>query len=302
MNFQVMLGLQGMLFLLTLLGVYARKRNIITPEARAHLSDLLIEVILPMNILSSFNMQLDSGLLKRAALALVLSFGVQIACLILSRFLYRKADAPKQSVLRYSTVVSNAGFMGLPIVRAAMGVEAALYASIALIPIRVFMWSAGLSLFTKTDAKSALKRLVTHPCNIAVAAGFVVLLIPGGLPDVLEGAVSSVGSCATAVSMLIIGGFLAEINLKSVITKDALSYSAIRLLLIPLAVFGLTSLLHVDRVLAGSVILLTAMPAGSTTAILAAKYGGDAAFASRIIFVSTVLSLVTIPIFSLLTA
>jgi predicted permease len=102
--------------------------------------------------------------------------------------------------------------------------------------------------------------------------------------------------------MLIIGGFLAEIDLKSVITKDALSYSALRLLLIPLAVFGLTSLLHVDKVLAGSVILLTAMPAGSTTAILAAKYGGDAAFASKIIFVSTVLSLITIPVFSLLTA
>jgi malate permease and related proteins len=302
MNFQVMLNLQGMLFLLTLLGVYARKRNIITPEARAHLSDLLIEVILPMNILSSFDMQLDSGLLKRAALALGLSFGVQILSLIVSRFLYRKADPPKQSVLRYSTVVSNAGFMGLPIVRAAMGTEAALYAAIALIPIRVFMWSAGLSLFTKTDAKSALKRLVTHPCNIAVAAGFVVLLIPGGLPDVLSGAVSSVGSCATAVSMLIIGGFLAEIEIKSVITKDTLFYSSLRLIMIPLAVFGLMSLLKVDRLLAGAIILLAAMPAGSTTAILAAKYGGDAAFAAKIIFVSTVLSLVTIPVFSFLAA
>jgi predicted permease len=164
------------------------------------------------------------------------------------------------------------------------------------------MWSAGLSLFTKTDAKSALKRLVTHPCNIAVAAGFVVLLIPGGLPDVLSGAVSSVGSCATAVSMLIIGGFLAEIDIKSVITKDSLFYSALRLIMIPLAVFGLMSLLKIDRLLSGAIILLAAMPAGSTTAILAAKYGGDAAFASKIIFVSTALSLVTIPVFSLLAA
>jgi predicted permease len=302
MNLQVMLNLQGMLFLLTVIGVYARKRNIITPEARAHLSDLLIEVILPMNILSSFDMQLDNGLIQRAALALILSIGVQILSLIVSRLLYRKTDPPKQSVLRYSTVVSNAGFMGLPIVRAAMGTEAALYASIALIPIRVFMWSAGLSLFTKTDAKSALKRLVTHPCNIAVAAGFVVLLIPGGLPDVLSGAVSSVGSCATAVSMLIIGGFLAEIDIKSVITKDSLFYSALRLIMIPLAVFGLMSLLKIDRLLSGAIILLAAMPAGSTTAILAAKYGGDAAFASKIIFVSTALSLVTIPVFSLLAA
>ncbi len=297
-----MLRLTGMLFVLVIVGMYARKRNIITPESRAHLSDLLIEVILPMNILSSFDIQLDTGLIWRAALALILSLGVQIFSVGLSRLLYGKTDASRQAVLRYSTVVSNAGFMGLPIVRAALGTEAALYASIALIPMRVFMWSAGLSLFTKADAKSALRRLLTHPCNIAVAAGFVVLLMPGGLPDFLSGAVSSVGNCATAISMLIIGGFLAEIDIKSVITKEVLFYSAIRLILIPLAVLLLTALLQVDRLLAGALTLLAAMPAGSTTAILAAKYGGDAGFASKVIFVSTVLSLITIPVFGLVAA
>ncbi len=300
MDFSVMLKLQGMLFLLTLLGVYARRRNIITEKARSHLSDLLIEIILPMNILSSFDIQLDPGIFSRAALALLLSFFVQAFCFGLGMLLYAKTDESRQAVLRYSTMVSNAAFMGLPIIRAALGSEAALYASVALIPLRVFMWSAGLSLFTKTDAKSAVRRLVTHPCNIAVAAGFVVLLIPGGLPDFLSMAVTSVGNCATAVSMLIIGGFLAEIDMKTVLSKEALLFSAVRLLLIPLVVLGLTSLLHVDRLLSGALVLLAAMPAGSTTAILAAKYGGDAPFASKIIFVSTLLSLLTLPLFSLI--
>jgi len=300
MNFQVMLSLQGMLFLLTLIGFYARKRNIITPVARSYLSDLLIEIILPMNIISSFDIQMDAGLLTRAGLALVLSISIQVLSLLFSRILYRKIDLSKQAVLRYSTVVSNAGFMGLPIVRAALGTEAALYAAIALIPIRVFMWSAGLSLFTKADARSSLRRLLVHPCNIAVVVGFLTLLVPGGLPDFLSGTISSVGNCATAVSMIIIGGFLAEIDMKSVLSAVTLFYSAIRLLVIPLAVYGLIALLQVDRLLAGALVLLAAMPAGSTTAILAAKYDGDAAFASKIIFVSTVLSLITIPVFSLI--
>lgn len=295
-----MLRLQGMLFLLTLAGVYARKRNIIPPDTRSRLSDLLIEVILPMNIISSFDMQLEGEVLKRAALALALAFLAQGFCYLASRLLYRRAEPARQAVLRYATVVSNAGFMGLPIVRAAMGTEAALYASIALIPIRIFMWSAGLSLFTKTDAKSALFKLLVHPCNIAVLIGFVVLLIPGKLPEFLSGAITSIGNCATAVSMLIIGGFLADIRIRSVLSLDILFYSAVRLLLLPLAVLGMLSLFHVDGILVGVLVLLTAMPAGSTTAILADKYGGDAPFASKAIFVSTFLSLVTIPVFTLL--
>lgn len=295
-----MLSLQGMLFMLALAGFYARKRGIIPPKARSYLSDLLIDLILPMNIISSFDIELKGEVLVKAGVVLLLSLGVQLMSLLLGRLLYAGGEPSRRSVLRYSTLVSNAGFMGLPIVRAALGTEAGLYASVALIPLRVFMWSAGLSQFTATDFKATVRSLVTHPCNIAVAVGFLTMLLPGGLPDFLSSAVSSIGNCATAVSMLIIGGFLAETDIRTVFTRDTLLYSGLRLLAIPLLVFAFCFLLGADRLLTGVVVLLSAMPAGSTTAILAAKYDGDAPFASRIIFVSTLLSLFTIPLFTLL--
>jgi predicted permease len=302
MDFQTMLGLQGMLFALTLMGIYARKRNIITPEARGHLSDLLIEVILPMNIISSFEIQLDTALLNGALLAFLISFGVEALSLLIGRILFARSSALRRAAMQYGAIVSNAAFMGLPIIKSFLGAQAGLYAAIALVPLRIFMWSAGLSLFTKTDARSAFKKLIIHPCNIAVVIGFVVLFLPGGLPDFLSKAVSSVGNCATAVCMLIVGAFLADTDLKTVFCWETLYFSAVRLLLLPFVIWGLMTLLHADRLLTGVLVLLAAMPAGSTTAILAAKYGGDADFASKIIFVSTALSLFTIPLFSLLIA
>ncbi|MFA9380473.1 MAG: AEC family transporter [Acetanaerobacterium sp.] len=296
MDFFSMAQMQLMLFLLILAGLYAKKRGIITEQSQRSLSDLLIGVILPCNIIASFDIDLTAKVLYDSAKVLLIAFGAQLLYLAYSKLFFRRIEHGRQMVLRYATIVSNAGFLGLPIVGGIFGSEGMLYASIALIPLRVFMWSSGLSLFTKTDAKSTFKTLITHPCIIAVFIGFAVLLIPYDMPVFLSSAITGIGNCTTAVSMLIIGGILAEIKVKTVVSRTVLYFSFIRLIFIPLSVYAILTLLRVDALLTGVSVVLAAMPAGSTTAILAAKYGGDAQFASKTVFVSTVLSLFTIPL------
>lgn len=296
MDFNTMASLQLMLFALILVGVYARKRNIITTTSRKYLSDLLIGVILPCNIISSFDIALTDQLLAASAKVLVISFGAQLLYLLYSKILFRRIPQKQQMVLRYATICSNAGFLGLPIVGGIYGAEGMLYVSIALIPLRVFMWSSGLSLFTKTTTKAMVKTLLTHPCIIAVFIGFAVLFIPYDMPPFLKNTITSVGNCTTAVSMIIIGSILAEIQIKSVMNKAVLYFSFIRLIFIPLSVYAILKVMQVEPLLIGVSVLLAAMPAGSTTAILASKYDGDAEFASKTVFVSTVFSLITIPL------
>ncbi len=296
MDFQTMVGLQLMLFLLILAGVYAQKRGILNEQAQKMLSDLLIGVILPCNIVSSFHIELTPRLLYESGLVLVVAFGAQVLFLLFSRIFYFKTERRRQMVLRYATICSNAGFLGLPLAGSIFGAEGTLYASIALIPLRVFMWSSGLSLFTKTSAKSTFKTLITHPCIIAVFVGFGVLFMPWELPTFLAKAVDSIGGCTIPVSMIIIGSILAGVNIKKVVSFVSLYFSFIRLILIPVALYGILVLLPVPPLVTGVTVLLAAMPAGSTTAILAARYDGDAEFASALVFVSTLLSLVTIPL------
>lgn len=299
-DFKTMLNLQMMLFLLILIGIYARKKEIITDSTRKNLSDLLIKVILPCNIISSFNVNLTIELIIQSVKVLIISFGIQFLCIFFSKILYIKVEHRKQMILKYATICSNCGFMGLPVAYGVYGTQGLLYASIALIPVRIFMWSAGLSLFTETNKKTMIKALLIHPCIIAVYIGFIILFSRVQLPQFLQKTIESVGNCNSAVSMIIIGAILAEIDVKTVISKLTMYYSFVRLIFIPLIVLIILKSFRLESMIIGVSIIMTAMPAGSTTAILASQYGCDFKFASKCIFASTMLSLITIPIIGML--
>lgn len=214
----------------------------------------------------------------------------------LGKLLYRFAAELRRKVLQYATLCSSAGFMGNPIVEGIYGAQGLFYASIYLIPLRFFMWSAGLSCFTHTTARETLKKLALHPCIIAVWIGFALMLTQAPLPAAIERTLSYLSACMLHVSILIIGSILAGVNPGRVFDPLTLYFCAVRLLGIPLLTLLVCRLLQTDALVTGVCVVLAGMPAGSTTAILAEKYGGDAQYASACVLVSTLLSLVTIPL------
>ncbi len=298
--FENMLNLQLSLFAIMVIGFFCSKKGMLDAKTRGKLSDLLINIILPCSIVASFDIEVTEQLLKSMGYVFVIYMGVQIFAWLVSLVAYRKAPHDKQMVMRHATISSNAGFLGSPIAYGVFGTEGLLYASIALIPVRIFMWSAGLSLYTKTDSRSVIKNLLTHPCVVAVFVGLAVMFAPFSLPVFVTKTLSSVGGCTTAVSMLVIGAILGEMNVKNLPVGWLSYYSFIRLVFIPLVTFVVLSALKVTPILTGVCTLLSGMPAASMSAILASKYGGDFEFGSQVVFVSTMLSLFTIPLMTLL--
>lgn len=295
-----MIELQLTLLLLLGVGFLAAKLGILVGDARKKLSDLFINFILPCNIVNSFLVEFNADILQRSAGVLVASTLAQVFSLFISKFLYRRSAPGRSAVLQYGTICSNAGFMGNPLALGMFGQEGLLYASVALIPLRFFMWSAGLSLFTKPSRKTLAKQLATHPCIVAVAVGFVLMVTGFRPPVFVLSAITATSNCTTAIAMFVIGGILAEVNLsKGLLDKELFYYSAIRLILIPGFFMLVLSLIPFPSLSRGVIVLLYAMPAGSTTAMLADKYNGDADFASRCVFVSTVLSMFTLPVWGL---
>jgi predicted permease len=297
MNYNSLINLQGMLFLLVAAGIILRKKGILHEEAKAVLTDLVIYFILPCNIISSFLIEFNRKVLMEFAIILVIASLIQVVCLILANTLYKKEPDSRKKVLQYGTVCSNAGFMGNPIAEGVYGAQGLMFASIFLIPQRIVMWSAGVSYFTESpDRKTVVKKVLTHPCIIAVYIGVFFLVTQIKMPEFLENTIRGVGGCTTTVSMVLIGTILAEVKLKSMLDWGIVKYTVIRLFLIPFMVFIACRLFSVDPMLSGVSILLAGMPAGSTTAILAAKYNGDYIFATKCVVVTTLLSLVTIPL------
>ena len=166
-NFMKMLSTQAILLVYMAVGFYCRKRGIIEKKMQGKLTDFVLRITLPCMIFNSFSMHITLDMLKQAALCLGVAFFICFAAWLGGKVVYNMYPKEKKSVLQYATLVNNAAFLGLPIVKAVLGEAGMFLASIFIIPNRIFMWTAGVSIFTaEADKKAAFKKVMLNPCVI----------------------------------------------------------------------------------------------------------------------------------------
>ena len=303
LDFGDLFNMQGMLFSLMALGMLLRRSGIVSEEGRAVMTELILNVTLPCAIVKSFQIPFDRKIVEQCLAIFVVAVSVQVMCQILARLLYPHLPDRKRKVAQYGTLCSNGGVLGNPVAEGIFGPIGLLWASVYLIPQRIFMWSFGLAYFTETeDGGSVIKRIATHPCILAVGLGLLLMVSQLSLPAFLDMAVRSVANANTALSMMLVGTFLAGVKAGTLADADTLWYSFVRLILIPGLVCLGCRLAGLDDRVTGVSVVLTGMPIACVTPILAAKYGGDELFATRCLVLSTLLSMATIPLWCLFLA
>lgn len=299
--FVTLFQLMGMMFLLILVGTALRALKIITDEGKKCLTDIIIYAILPCNIIKAFCTDLGDHILKRFSVLILVAAASQILALFTAKMMYRKMNKRDIPIYQYATVCSNSGFIGNPLAEGIFGSTGLIYASVFLLPQRVVMWTAGVSFFSKTDnKKNAYKKVLTHPCMLATYIGFAIMLLPIQLPSVLSKAIASISGCCTPMTMMYMGVILADVNVKELIDRQQLYYCFLRLIALPLILYLGCMALKIDPLITGVSVLLMGMPAGSTTSLLAAKYGADERTATKCVVLSTLLSIITIPLWSMI--
>lgn len=297
--YETMANLMGMMFLLIMTGFMLRKFGLITDAGKKCITDVLLYAILPCNIIKAFTADLGSDRWKEFAVLLAVAIAVQVLALIICHFCYNRMNAGEKAVYQYATVCSNSGFLGNPVAESVFGSMGLLYASVFLIPQRVVMWTAGVSYFTReTDKRKAYKKILIHPSMIATYIGFIILIFHLTIPTPIYKAVVSLSNCTTAMTMMYVGTILVGVDFKDLITKKQLYYNLIRLVIMPAIIWIGCRLLQIDPLITGVGVLLTSMPAGSTTSLLAAKYEADEESAAKCVVLSTLLSIIAIPVWS----
>ena len=295
-----LLNLQITIFCLMTAGFILTKLQILSADARKPLSNLLINFILPCNMITSFLMEFNQKILMDCLVILIVSICIQVFAVLTSKYFYPKTSDSKLPVLRYGTIASNAGFMGNPIAQGLYGDQGLLYASIYLIPMRTVMWSFGVACFTGTKGKGVVKKILTHPCIIAVFIGLFLMITQIQLPKGIEQTLRYAGNANTALSMILIGNILAEVHASEILDTNAWWYCVVRLAIIPIIVLITCNFAGIDEMVKQVSVVLSGMPAAATTAILAAKYDGDTHFAAKIVFISTLLSMLSVPLLCIL--
>lgn len=290
-----LLNLQLTLFLLVFVGFLVKKIHLANNQGQKCITSLVLNVVLPCNIVKSFMINLQSEMARDLTIMLLLSILVQVLSVAYGKVVFRNVPTGKKVCLQYGTVCSNAGFLGNPIAEGVFGNYGLVLASVFLIPVRIMMWSEGIASFSGTkDRKASLKRVCTHPCILACVLGIILMVTGLHFPAPVTSTISSLGSCNTALSMMVIGMILSDINLPEIIDKTVLLYSLHRLLLLPVVILAVSMLFPINTTVRGVCVLMSAMPAGTTTSILASKYNLEPEFATKMVIVSTLLSLPSI--------
>ena len=297
---QQTLNLQITIFTLLVVGFFCKRTGMVSDEGKKNITDLVLYLVLPCNILTSFSVGVGEDTFQDCLALFLISAATQAFCVLYGKFVWQKKPEQRKKCLCYGTICSNAGFLGNPVAEGLFGATGLMYASVYLIPLRVMMWSEGIATFSgEKNRKATIKKVLTHPCVIACILGILLLAGNVTLPTIIATPLTTIGRCNTALSMLVIGMILAEIDPQMFVNKDVIWYTVNRLFLIPLVVYFACALLPVSETVRGISVLLAAMPAGATTSMLAAKYECDPQFGTALVVFSTLCSAPAILLWSM---
>lgn len=290
------------LFTMMFIGYIAFKKKMITEEVSTKLSGIIVNIANPALILSSVA---SDDIYKISSKDLVetsiLSVIVYAALLVLAEIIIRIVPIQRENygMYRVMLVFSNIGYMGYPIIKSIYGAGALVYASVFLIPFNVLIYTYGI-LVMKQGNKNAGKfqfRTLFNNGVIACIFMLLILIFKIRLPQIVNDVISGVAGMVVPISMMIIGASLATIKFKEIVTNiNLIFFSVIRSLVIPIAGFFILVQFVENDVLLGVTLVMLATPIGSLTAMLAKEYGGDFRLASKGIALTTIASVVTLPV------
>ena len=287
-----MFSTQVFLLCLILVGLIAAKARLVDEKSRISLTDLVLNVFLPCTILVSF-FGTSRSELPSLGIMVIISIGTLFISFFLAKILFIKAKPEQKKVLLYAMLIPNASFIGFPLIESIFGTASLSYAAAYLIPLRAVLWSVGLSIFA--GGKEKILKIIFHPCMAATYLGLIVMFFDFKPPELAIRLIESLGNCTTPLSMMVVGCVLGQTRVKNLLNPLVFYFSFVRLILVPLIIMGILLIFRPMYLIAGVSVIMAGTPAGVTTAILADKYGADSELASKMVFISTLLSLLTVP-------
>lgn len=288
------------LFFAIIIGFVLNKKDILNTKVNKSISSVIIQIANPCLIVGSV-VSMKSGnnhlAIELLTVGLVIYIAMPIISFILVKVLPLKVDYQKTYICML--MFSNCGFMALPILQSMFGNQAVFYNTLLHMPYNLLFFTLGAYLLAKDgegDFKFEIKQLIT-PGVISSILAIVLYFTAYSLPTPISESLNFVGSLVTPLSMISIGASIGDYPILAVLKDKSLYFiTVLRLVAAPLFVFFLASLLTHDMMIIKIATISIGMPVGSMVAMGANEYNGNVQVASSGVALSTLLSLITIPI------
>lgn len=303
----LLFGQMVVLFILMGIGYLCYKKGMITDEVSKKLSAIVVNIANPAMVLTGCmgEEKIEGRELLITGVLIVIVYSVLLLLAFIIPSLLR-IDKKSRGAYQAMTVFSNIGFMGFPVVAALYGNGALLYAALFTIPYNILIYTYGVSAMS-VNTGTGKKKSTLSPgkiLNVGVIACIITIVvyffqIP--VPAFIKTTTTHLSNLTAPLSMMVIGASLATIDLKKLFMDGKLLlFAAIKLLIIPIAGMMVIRQFLANEVICGVCMVMLATPVGSMTAMLAQQYDGDYEMASRGVALTTILSVVTMPLVSMI--
>ncbi len=290
------------LFVLILIGVLLAKNKLLNDKSVSGMTDLVLVLVTPCVIVKSFFREFNKSDLRDLLISFLLGVIIHTAFILLTVLFLRDKNKNRQAVLQYAAVFSNCGFMAIPLQQALLGDNGVFLGSSFVAIFNAFVWSWGLMIISGDKKSLNPIKIITRPAILALIIGFIVFILSIPIPKVLSEPVGMLAALNTPLPMIIIGYHLASSNvLKGFTDVKCILTILLRLIIFPAAAIIGMWLCGIKGNMLISLAICCAAPVAANTTMFSAKHGRDTELSVNLVSLSTLLSLITIPLMITLT-
>jgi len=284
------------MLIILIIGAYAYKKEIIHDSGLKSLTNLLLEVVSPLLIFTSYQRDFDQEQVKGLILVFILSFISIIIAIIISLIVIKKTDKRDYLVERMAIMYTNCGFIGLPLMFALYGPLGVFYCTGFITAFNMICWSYGISMLEKLPIKEQFITIITGRNMIAIFLGLLFYFFSIRIPETLLSPLSTIGSMNSSLALLIVGATIMKNPLKNMFTNlRGYFILLIHNIIIPIIILLLLIKIKSPEMIKTIVLIAMACPVGATTTTFALKFNKDELYASSLLGLSTIACIITIP-------
>jgi len=304
MDLALILGKQVASMLIYLLaGFIAYKKKLVSTEQSKGMSAALMYIFAPCLLFQSFQRDFEAEKLRGLLFAILASLIVNLFFIFVSKFIFIRKITANAPIERACTVYTNAGYLSIPLIGAAFGTEAIFYSTGYLIIFNIFLWTHGLFQISGDKSKINVKKIILNPNIIAIILGLITFLFSYKIPSVISTATTGMSNVVAPLSLFIIGIILGTAKFKALFNNFRLYYIiALRLFVLPFLLIIFLRLVHFTAIIPNgkevlTIVLVSAYaPIATSISIFAQQFDKNAEYVSKLITVSTILCVISMPI------
>ncbi|MCL2038713.1 AEC family transporter [Candidatus Saccharibacteria bacterium] len=289
----------GVIILVVALGFFLGKKRILNNKVNLVFVNLLLSVLMPASLFSAFPAEFDQNTFFYFLRGFTSGVIVLTSVIIISKLVFtpRVIKGEFRYSAQFAFIFNNATFLGYPLISSTFGADGMMAYLGFIIVFNLALFSYGVWLFERKVNLKLFFRTITNPNILAVIIGALIFIFSLPAPEFITASIGSIAGATTPLALICVGFMLSQADLKKVFKKRKLFITAaLQLTLGPLATYLVLTAFGFTGIERTVCVILQALPTATSLALFAKKYGSDDREASELVAISTLISVITLPI------